>query len=68
MAKKKKAKHGGARPGAGRKPTVDKRQKLSLALDGASVDYIDAYAKRHKIGNRSEALRAIIALARKAKE
>ncbi len=59
MAKKKKSKKGGARPGSGPKPRMANGRAISIRLGDEHLAVLDSYAKQ-KGTTRSEALRRII--------
>ena len=50
---------GGAREGSGRKGFKDRRT-LYASIDGRHMSALEAYQKRHKLRNRSEAVRRLI--------
>jgi hypothetical protein len=47
--RKKKSRRGGAREGAGRKPTLKDRAGLSVQLDGDSFDRLAAIAEEREV-------------------
>jgi len=59
MAKHKKASHGGARAGAGRKATLEKPVKVLVTLEKTQAKKLDRMCQRTAT-NRSAALRKMI--------
>ena len=59
MGKRKKASHGGARPGAGRKATLEKPVKVLVTLEKGQASKLDKLCKRTG-SNRSAAVRDMI--------
>lgn len=59
MAKRKKASHGGARAGAGRKATLEKPVKVLVTLERGQARKLDRLCKRTG-SNRSAAVREMI--------
>ncbi len=59
MAKKKKSKKGGARPGSGPKPKMANGRAITLQLGDEHLAVLDSYAKQ-KGTTRPEALRQIV--------
>ena len=55
MARRKKSSHGGARPGAGRKPTLRDRVGLTVQFDGDIYERLAALAK-----NREESIGSLV--------
>jgi hypothetical protein len=51
--------HGGARPGAGRPRTKEKKQVRAFALSAQVVDFIDQYSRINKL-SKSQAVESII--------
>lgn len=49
MSTQEKGKHGGARPGSGRKPTENKRVQMSVTVSSKTRDEIKSYCKQNKI-------------------
>ncbi len=55
-------KHGGWRPGSGRKPKIQGRQDVTVTLDQPSMDILTRWCDSLGV-TRSEALRHLISLA-----
>jgi metal-responsive CopG/Arc/MetJ family transcriptional regulator len=59
MKKVKKSKHGGARAGAGRKPSLEHPVKVLVTLEKPQAKKLDRFCKRTK-SSRSAAMRSMI--------
>lgn len=56
-----KSRRGGARPGAGRKPTVKDGQRLDVYLPAAALAEVAAYREHLAVTSDSQALARILA-------
>ncbi len=59
MAKRKKSKKGGARPGSGPKPKMANGRAVTIRLGDEHLAVLDSYAENTGV-TRSEALRRIV--------
>ncbi len=57
--RKKKSRRGGAREGAGRKPTLKDRAGLSVQLDGEAFDRLAAIAEEREVSMGSVVREAV---------
>ena len=55
-----KRSHGGPRPRSGRPKELEKPQKVLVTLEQTHLRLLAEYAKQHKLGGRSAALRWIL--------
>ncbi len=62
MARKKKSKRGGARPGSGPKRKMEDARRITVWLSDEHLSVLSAYGKEHGL-TRSEAIRTLIGAA-----